>query len=189
MESVLLYPYDIKTGTVPEKVNLTTLKEESLTELNGKESGGRWFDGRDYGKTFGSYPFSGSLLRDNETYPFPMHRAPSGNWVGTPQFAYGVVYYEKNADNTLAYHVVDLSDDNVTVDRKDLSIDSNLTDGKEILDAGYAVFCKNVSDLCVKDAGGNEIEKSIGVVRDDLQPIANAIKENTTSGLNIRFIH
>ena len=74
-------------------------------------------------------------------YPYPRLRIHRGDWVREIQYAYGVIYYEKYSDGDVAYHVVDLSDHNETVEGVDMTKEAELRGNEvEITEAGYALF-------------------------------------------------
>ncbi|MGM9590815.1 MAG: hypothetical protein ACI3V0_11700 [Faecousia sp.] len=165
--SVLVY--DSK-GAVTAKSASELLKTEALDTLNG--SSGKWRDG----KTFKAYPFSTTLT--GKGYPFPMLRAHSGDWVVTPQYAFGVIYYEQDNNGNLSFHAVDLSDPEQTVEKKSLSVDWKENNANsDISTAGYAIFCKNVGDVWVVQ-DGKQVSNGIG--NTNLETLAAAFK--TRSG-------
>ena len=127
--------------------------------LNGQNSS-RWFNAG----TYGSYPFSKLVPI---SYPFPMLRVHYGDWATPPRYAFGVVYYEKNVlvleddskVETWKLQVVDMSDPDVTVEKKSLSgyytitnqgrvfSDANIFNNDDsigdIVEVGYAAFYKD----------------------------------------------
>ena len=127
--------------------------------LNGQNSS-RWFNAG----TYGSYPFSKLVP---VSYPFPMLRVHYGDWATPPRYAFGVVYYEKNVlvleddskVETWKLQVVDMSDPDVTVEKKSLSGYYTITNQSrvfsatnifnnddsigDIVEVGYAAFYKD----------------------------------------------
>lgn len=127
--------------------------------LNGQNSS-RWFNAG----TYGSYPFSKLVPI---SYPFPMLRVHYGDWATPPRYAFGVLYYEKNVlvleddskVETWKLQVVDMSDPDMTVEKKSLSgyytitnqgrvfSDANIFNNDDsigdIVEVGYAAFYKD----------------------------------------------
>lgn len=95
-----------------------------------------------------AYPFAAAL---GTVYPYPMLKTlpQYGDWVNAPTYAYGVAYYEKAADGTYTYKVVDLSDPEQTVEERSFSFDniSVTEEPANVAQAGYAVFYHNAAQL------------------------------------------
>ena len=90
--------------------------------------------------TYASFPYKANLKPGY--YPYPRLNNHYGNWLREPQFAYGVIYYEKYADDTWAFHVVDLSDPEETLETKTLSGYYPALKGNSVAikETGYALF-------------------------------------------------
>lgn len=166
-ESVLVYKPDGST----QQIKAAELeKDETLTALN--INGGKWRAG----KTFKAYPFSTSLT--GKGYPFPMLRAHSGDWVVTPQYAFGVLYYEQdNNGNLMKIHAVDLSDHNQTVEEVQLDINWSTEADSDDITAGYAIFCKNVGDVWVMNEKGEQVSNWMGTT--NLGTVAEAFNKES----------
>lgn len=129
---------------------------DALDKLNG--------DGRRWSATGvqSAYPYSNNL--ENKKYLYPMLRAHCGDWVTTPQYAYGVIYYEQYSDQagetSWVYHVKDLTNPADTIEEKSLTmtevglLDNNYT----IIDAGYALFCKTGANPFNSGYKGDKLE-------------------------------
>lgn len=118
----------------------------ALSQLN-TDSTVRWMTAGSYR----SYPYS-----INGSYPYPMLREHCGNWVTAPQYGFGVVYYEIYSDNSLKFHVLELSDPEDTVDsaaqtgywtitaggNATMSANNCLNKDGTITETGYLLFCK-----------------------------------------------
>ena len=142
-ESVVLFDADGLLDTMyPSELS------NALNRLNG-ENGYDWFAPA----TYGAKPYS---TITPATYSYPMLRTHYGDWVTTPQYAYGVMYYEKheitdesgNVEDVWKYNILDLTDIDLTIEEQSLSCsNSNFTDVDSVIsDAGYAVFCRTSDD-------------------------------------------
>lgn len=142
-ESVVLFDADGLLDTMyPSELS------NALNRLNG-EKGYDWFAPA----TYGAKPYS---TITPATYSYPMLRTHYGDWVTTPQYAYGVMYYEKheitdgsgNVEDVWKYNILDLTDFDLTIEEQSLSCsNSNFTDTDSVItDAGYAVFCRTSDD-------------------------------------------
>ena len=141
VKSVVLYDYSgASTQILPSTLS------GALGSLNDPKSvTAEWFGAA----TYAARPYTNITPA---TYSYPMLRQHFGDWVTKPQYAYGVMYYElhKAEDGNVQwkYNIMDLTDPAKTVEDDTLSIsnDTFTGDGSEILDAGYAVFCKSGVD-------------------------------------------
>ena len=96
---------------------------------------------------YGSFPYQEDLRPGY--YPYPRLRAHYGNWVREIQYAFGVIYYEKYSDDTVAYHIADLSDAKETVEGVDISKTMELRGNDvDIVETGYALFYNKNKDMC-----------------------------------------
>lgn len=167
---------------------LPSALSNALSLLN-VENGYEWFGPA----TYGAKPYS---TITPATYSYPMLRTHYGDWVTTPQYAYGVMYYEKHVSGnttTWKYNILDLTDPTKdgTIEEHSLSCsNSDFTDYDSVIaEAGYAVFCKTNDDpnslfaadrgwtlgdkIPLTDADGNATEFRTQVYETFLTKVAN----------------
>ena len=131
------------------------------------------------------------------TYDYPMLRQHFGNWVTRPQYAYGLMYYEKHqtADGSIQwqYNIVDLTNPEITVEEKSLSISSGFDYAavdrtSVILEAGYALFCKTGADVDALFVGVPKDRFADQPIQDEtFQQVINAFAANVTGGRTERY--
>ncbi len=125
--------YD-STGAKSSITSTAGLENIDLQVLNGSQGNLYTWTGSN---TKNAYPYSEHLAQ----YPYPMFRTHYGDWTVPNQGAYGVAYYEKYNDDTYAFHVVELTNQNVTAGDVTITIDGQFPD-KDILETGYAIVRK-----------------------------------------------
>lgn len=140
-ESVTVYGAD---GTK------TNVKPETLRGMR--------LDGFKNPGVLNAYPYEADLYENGKaSYPYPMLRDHYGDWITPPQYAYGVAYYEIYDDDSFKLHLVDLSDQEKTVEGKNFSEKKGDFDHTgTIKDAGYAVF-RQESDSKLDNYCGDQI--------------------------------
>ncbi len=103
---------------------------DAILMLNGAEGSStyRWQSADAYD----AYPYSNFR---NSKYLYPMLRVHRGDWVTTPQYAFGIGYYEKYTaeDGTVTWSlkVIDLSDPEQTVESEKLDFAGVFTVGTD----------------------------------------------------------
>lgn len=105
-----------------------------------------------------AYPYEADLYENGKaSYPYPMLRDHYGDWITPPQYAYGVAYYEIYDNDSFKLHLVDLSDQEKTVEgTKFNEKKDNFDHTGTIKDAGYAVF-RQESDSKLDNYCGDRI--------------------------------
>lgn len=93
-----------------------------------------------------AYPYSPSL-RDTE-YPYPMNGIHMGDWTAPSSagYDYGVLYYEKYADNSYGVEIRTLPNTGAgktPAYNENTKTPSNLDNTKKIIDAGYALYMRD----------------------------------------------
>lgn len=142
-ESVTVYGAD-GTGT--------NVKPETLRGMK--------LDGFKNPGVLNAYPYEADLYENGKaSYPYPMLRDHYGDWITPPQYAYGVAYYEIYDDDSFKLHLVDLSDQEKTVEGTKFNEKKDIFDASgTIEDAGYAVF-RQESDSKLNNYCGDWIKE------------------------------
>ena len=179
---------------------------QSSAVLESLASGGdKW-----YASGYASYPYSVELLEIHEDgYPYPMQGDHYGDWVTTPQYTYGVAYYEIYEDGPAKVRMVELSNPKITVEGKnnvaiptDVILVGNNSAGFKpefnnegtIKTAGYAVFChpdgSKLSSLAGKDAiSGLSYTNTVGTGADAQTITYSFYPMNESGALEIPKTH
>ena len=127
-------------------------------------------------KTYGTFAYDKDLRPG--FYPYPRLRDHHGDWVREVQYAYGVVYYEKYADGSMAYTIKDLSNPAETVEGElyglldDYSVDLKGND-MDIAETGYVLFYN--SEKCPYDDSETGV---VGPEVDDDHPLYQDLPED-----------
>lgn len=120
-------------------------------------------------KSYGTFAYDADLRPG--FYPYPRLRDHHGDWVREIQYAYGVVYYEKYTDGSMAYTIKDLSNPAETVEGElygKLDDYSEPLKGNDMVieDTGYVLFYN--AEKCPYTTGDNGV---VGPEVDDDHPL------------------
>ena len=120
-------------------------------------------------KSYGTFAYDADLRPG--FYPYPRLRDHHGDWVREIQYAYGVVYYEKYTDGSMAYTIKDLSNPAETVEGElygKLDDYSEPLKGNDMVieDTGYVLFYN--AEKCPYATGENGV---VGPEVDDNHPL------------------
>ena len=127
-------------------------------------------------KSYGTFAYDKDLRPG--FYPYPRLRDHHGDWVREVQYAYGVVYYEKYHDGSMAYTIKDLSNPAETVEGELYGLLDNYSvalkgNDMDIEDTGYVLFYNELK--CPYATGENGV---VGPEVDDEHPLYQDMPED-----------